>query len=212
MLSKLLLTTYLAGAIESNPVVLGQQVETWKDKFEKELAHPLFGIYDPVKREPQKTGLNCQQSGERFKELKIQGKWEEFDKGFRKIWWGEINPGSDKLSLIQAIRNDFRLHGNTRADFEEWADYQAVIRSDFIVAYLEKNTRTVGTHKEIHTAYLLNIPVFLIMPDENAVGNNSTLINEVRDSNGKDFYGETAVFDCIQFIKERYGIWEKVNV
>jgi hypothetical protein len=100
------------------------------------------------------------------------------------------------------------LKGNTRADFEEWADYQSVIRSDFICAYLERNTRTVGTHKEIHTAYLLNIPVFLIMPDENVVGINSTLLNEVRDSGGKAFFGETAIDDCINHIKSTYKIWE----
>ena len=209
MLPKLLLTTYLAGAIESNPIVLGQQVETWKDKFETELAHPLFGIYDPVKREPQKTGQNCQKASEKFKDFIREGKMDEFDNGFRKIWWGEINPGTDKLSIIQAIRNDFRLRGNTRADFEEWADYQSVIRSDFIVAYLEKNTKTVGTHKEIHTAYLLNIPVFLIMIDDDILGINKTLLNEVRDSGGKAFFGPTAVQDCIDYIKVTYKIWEK---
>jgi len=207
MLPKLLLTTYLAGAIEHNPIVMDKQVENWKEKFERELAHPLFGIYDPVKREPQKTGQNCQKANEHFKELKQQGRMEEFDEEFRKIWWGQINPGTDKLSIIQAIRNDFRMKGNTRADFEEWADYQSVIRSDFIVAYLEKATRTVGTHKEIHTAYLLNIPVFLIMRDENIVGINSTLLNEVRDSGGKVFFGENATDECIKFIKETYKIW-----
>jgi hypothetical protein len=210
MLQKLLLTTYLAGAIESNPIVLGQQVETWKDKFEKELAHPLFGIYDPVKREPQKTGQNCQKASEKFKDYIREGKMDEFDNGFRKIWWGDINPGTDKLSIIQAIRNDFRLKGNTKADFEEWADYQSVIRSDFICAYLEKDTKTVGTHKEIHTAYLLNIPVYLIMPNEDILGINKTLLNEVRDSGGKVFFGETAVDDCIIFIKEIYKIWENI--
>jgi len=211
MLHKLLLTTYLAGAIESNPIVLGEQVETWKDKYEKALAHPLFGIYDPVKREPQKTGQNCQKANAHFKELKEQNRMTEFDDEFRKIWWGDINPGTDKLSIIQAIRNDFRLKGNTRADFEEWADYQSVIRSDFICAYLEKNTKTVGTHKEIHTAYLLNIPIFLMMPDEDIVGINSTLLNEVRDSGGKVFFGETSVDDCINFIKETYKIWETTS-
>jgi hypothetical protein len=104
MLPKLLLTTYLAGAIESNPIVMEQGVETWKSKFERELAHALFGIYDPVKREPQKTGQNCQQSNEIFKELKTQGRMEEFDDRFRKIWWGEINPGTDKLfKLLETI-------------------------------------------------------------------------------------------------------------
>jgi len=209
MLSKLLLTTYLAGAIENNSIVLEKKIESWKDKFESELSHPLFGIYDPVKREPQKTGQNCQKANLYFKQLKEEGRMDEFDAEFRKIWWGDINPGTDKLSLIQAIRNDFRLKGNTRADFEEWADYQSVIRSDFIVAYLEKATRTVGTYKEINTAYLLNIPVFIIMPDENIIGINSTLLNEVRDSGGKVFFGETAVNDCIQHIKITYKIWKE---
>jgi hypothetical protein len=208
MLPKLLLTTYLAGAIEHNPIVMDKQPETWKDKFERELAHPLFGIYDPVKREPQKTGQNCQKANEHFKILKTEGRMEEFDNEFRMIWWGQINPGTDKLSIIQAIRNDFRLRGNTRADFEEWADYQSVIRSDFICAYLTRDTKTVGTHKEIHTAYLLNIPVFLIMPDENIIGINSTLLNEVRDSGGKVFFGESAIDDCINYIKTTYKIWE----
>jgi hypothetical protein len=46
------------------------------------------------------------------------------------------------------------------------------------------------------------------MPDENIIGINSTLLNEVRDSGGKVFFGETAVDDCINHIKITYKIWE----
>lgn len=209
MIRKLKLTTYLAAAIEHNKVVQDLKKEDHKELIKTELGHPEFGIYDPVAREGQKTGQDCQLANQYIKNLKRSGHWTEFDDEMDGIWWGEINAKQDKLALIRAIRNEFLLHGNIIDDLNHWADYQAVIRSDFIIAYIEKDVRTVGTIKEIHTAYLLNIPVYLLLPNQLITDENSTLIHMVRDSGGKIFSGSNCTKDMIKFLKEKYKLWNK---
>jgi len=86
-----------------------------------------------------------------------------------------------------------------------WGDYEATVRSDFIIAYYPKEIRTVGTLNEIHTCYLFNIPVYLILPDHPKTECNSTLIDETIDSGGEIFY---SVFDCVKYIKEKYKLRE----
>jgi len=207
---KLLLTCYLASAIEHNKIVQEKQVEDWKAIVKKELSNPSIGIYDPVERESQKTGQPCDIANQYIKNLKRGGKWSAFDSSMDAIWWGDIQPGTDKLSIMQAIRNDFRMNGNSIDDLNHFADYQAVIRSNFIFAYIEKEVKTVGTIKEIHTAYLLDIPVVLILPDQPPTEANSTLISMVRDSmkltmpEGSRVFGN--VKDAVEWVKSYYKV------
>jgi hypothetical protein len=207
MSQKLLLTFYLAAAIEHNKSVLEDNKEDHKELIKKELYNPLIGIYDPVEREGQKMGTTCGQANTTIKNLKKAGAWESFDDRMKHIWWGNINTDvSNKLPIIQAIRNDFIINGNTINDLNEWSDYAAVIRSNFIVAYIEKDVKTVGTYKEIHTAYLLGIPVYLLLPDSTVTEANSTLISMVRDSNGKVFSGKYCTKELIAYLKDKYNI------
>lgn len=205
MNKKLDLTTYLASAIENNKTVQDAKEEDWKVIFKRAFENIKleFGIYDPVEREQQKTNHSCGVANLYIKNLKRAGQWKAFDEIMRAIWWGSLQPGTDKLSIIQAVRNDWRLHGNTVSDLNDFADYQAVIRSDFIVACIEKEVKTVGTIKEIHTAYLLNIPVILILPDQVPTEANSTLISMVRDSGGRVCL---TVKEATEFIKEKWTI------
>lgn len=208
-MERLLLTTYLASAIEHNSGVLEDKKEDYKVILKKELNNVYFGIYDPVERESQKTKTSCGEANKIIKNLKKSGCWNTFDKKLHEIWWGSINANTpNKLPIVQAIRNDFILKGNCIDDLNHWADYEAVIRSDFIIAYIEKNTKTVGTYKEIHTSYLLGIPVLLLLPDSTVTETNSTLLSMVRDSNGKIFSGKNCTKDLIEYLKETYKIWK----
>lgn len=201
------LTTYLASAIEHNKTVQDLEKESHKEIIKRELSHPLFGIYDPVEREGQKSGKDCQLANQYIKNLKKAGHWEQFDEEMDNIWWGDIRPEYDKIAVMRAIRNDFLRYGNTIDDLNHWADYQAVLRSNFIIAYIEKDVKTVGTIKEIHTCYLFNIPIFLLLPDDIVTEANSSLVNMVRESGGKIFSGSSCVKELIEFIKETYKIW-----
>jgi len=183
----LILTTYLASAIEHNKTVQDLEKESHKDIIKKELIHPSFGIYDPVEREGQKTGKDCQLANQYIKNLKKAGHFDKFDDEMDAIWWGDITPSYDKIEIMRAIRNDFLRYGNTIDDLNHWGDYQAVLRSNFIIAYIEKNVKTVGTIKEIHTCYLFNIPILLLLPDDTVTDANSSLVNMVRASGGKLF-------------------------
>jgi len=203
---KLLLTTYLASAIEHNKSVHDLEKESYKEIIKNELSNQRFGIFDPVEREGQKSGNNCQIVNQYIKNLKKSGHWIEFDREMDAIWWGDIKPSFNKLDIIKQIRNDFLINGNTIDDMNHWADYQAVIRSDFIIAYIEKNVKTVGTYKEIHTAYLLGIPIFLLLPDNIVSEENSTLIHMVRDSYGQIFSGSNCTKELVNYLKEKYKL------
>jgi len=209
MFEKLLITTYLASAIEHNKVVQDLDKESHKEIIVNELSNPYFGIYDPVAREGQKSGKDCKLANQYIKNLKKAGHLDRFDEEMDKIWWGILKPGAKKIEMILSLRMDFLKHGNTIDDLNHWADYQAVIRSDFIIAYMEKNVKTVGTIKEIHTAYLLNIPVYLLLPDDTVTDANSTLINMVRDSGGVVFSGSNCTKELVKFLKEKYKFLNK---
>ena len=206
---KLLLSTYLASAIEHNQIVQEMKKEDYKEIIKHELAHPLFGIYDPVDREGQKTGQDCQSANQYIKNLKRGGHFEAFDNQMNKIWWGEVTPLYDKIEVMRAIRNDFLRFGNTIDDLNHFGDYQAVLRSDFICTYIEKSVKTVGTIKEIHTCYLFNIPVYLLLPDDTVTEANSSLVHMIRDTKeGQIFSGSNCTKDLMKFLKEKYKIWK----
>jgi len=100
-----------------------------------------------------------------------------------------------------AIRNGIPfITGNSY-----WGDYEATVRSDFIITYYPKDIRTVGTLNEVHTCYLFNIPIYLILPDHPKTEENSTLIDEVMKSGGEIFY---SIKECCDFIKEKYKLRE----
>ncbi|MFH0806084.1 MAG: hypothetical protein V1901_04365 [Patescibacteria group bacterium] len=202
-MEKLLLTIYMASAIEHSKEVCSGKKEDWKVEVKEQLKNPLIGIYDPVARESQKTG---KQSGEQVNyitRLKQGGAWAQFHKEMGLIWWGDIKADTDKIQIMIALRNRFLIDGNEMRDLNFWADIEAVIRSNFIFVYMEKNVKTVGTIREITYAELFNIPIYLILPDQTKTDANSTLIDMTIKSGGQIFYSTK---DALKFVKERYNI------
>jgi len=108
-----------------------------------------------------------------------------------------------KIRMLQLFRERACIDGNYLSSFAFWGDYEAVSRSTFIVVYLEDKVQTVGTMFEVHTSFLLDIPIYLILPDKTKVEANSTLLRAIRDVGGEIFYN---VNDCIKYIKETYKI------
>ena len=156
---KLLLTTYLAAAIEHSKKVLDGKQEDWKSDIKKGLTHPLVGVYDPVEREAQKTGKKSGEHVGYVIGLKQGGHWDKFLFEMKKIWWGRINPRGHKVDIMKQLRNRFLVDGNELRDLDFWGDIEAVLRSDFIIAYMEKEVKTIGTVREITYAEMFDIPV-----------------------------------------------------
>lgn len=198
---KLKFTTYLAGAIEA---VSNKEMKSWRDEIEEKLSSPDLGIYNPVEQEANKVGKESGKQVEYITGLKQGGHWEIFTEEMRKIWWGKIDTTKlDKIRLLIYLQEKARLEGNYLTDFPYWADYEATVRSDFIIVYFPKDVKTVGTLNEIHICYLFNIPIYLILPDHPKTEANSTLINEVMESKGEIFY---SINECVNFIKEKYKL------
>lgn len=198
---KLRVTFYMACAIEhSNPTS-----QDWKVKIKQELGKPDVGIYDPIEQEANKTGKSTQEVCEYISGLKRGGHWDRFHEEMECIWWGQIKIplGCNKVSVMQIMRDRAIVDGNRRRDFGFWGDVEAVVRSTFIIAYMEKNVKTIGTIREITYAEMFNIPIYLIIPEQTKTDTNSTLIDMVKKSGGETFY---SVNDCVKHIKEKYKV------
>jgi hypothetical protein len=194
-------TTYTAGAIES---ASSKEMKSWRAEIREKLASPDLGIYDPVEQESNKVGKESGKQVEYITGLKQGGHWDIFSTEMSKIWWGKIDITKiDKIRLLIYLYEKARLEGNYLTDFQFWGDYEAVVRSDFIITYLPKDTKTTGTLLEVHICYLFDIPVYLILPDHPKTEANSTLIDIVMKSGGEIFY---SINDACSFIKEKYKL------
>lgn len=193
-------TTYWAGAIES---VTNKEMSTWRDELTLKLSSPDLLIYDPVRMEADKVG---KPSGEQVKYitgLKQSGHWDKFYDEMQKIWWGNVVPDSHIMELFMAMRTESILHGNSFEEMKDWGDYEAVAKSNFIVIYWPKDTKTVGTTYEAMLAFLLHIPIYLILPDMPKTDCNSSLIYGVMISGGEIYY---SLNDCAKAIREKYKL------
>jgi len=199
-MNKLKYTTYLAGAIEHNK---NPDVASWKDIFTDSFNPQEFGIYNPVFYESAKTGKPSKEMCQYISGLKRAGHWPQFHEAMHQIWWANVKTGVDRVEVLRTFRSRALVDGNRPEDLYNFGDYEAVLRSDFIVAHLEKDVKTIGTICEIHTAYLFNIPVYLILPDQTKTEANSTLIDMVIQSGGEIFYN---VKDCVKHIKNKYNM------
>jgi hypothetical protein len=196
-------TSYTAGAIEA---ASNKEMKSWRKEVNERLASPDLGIYDPVEQESNKVGKESGKHVEYISGLKQGGHWDKFSEEMQKIWWGKIDITKlDKIRLLIYLYEKARLEGNYLTDFPYWADYEAVVRSDFIIAYLPKDTKTIGTINELHICYLFNIPIYLILPDQSKTEANSTLIDMVMKSNGDIFY---SISETCTFIRDKYKLKE----
>jgi hypothetical protein len=193
-------TTYLAGAIEA---ISSKEMKLWREEIRERLASPDLGVYDPVLQESKKVGKSSKAQCEYIAGLKQGGHWEEFIDEMDKIWWGKIDISKlDRIRLLIYLYEKARIEGNYLTDLDFWGDTEAVVRSDFIIVYFPKDVKTVGTIFEIRDAYLLGIPIYLILPDQSQTESNSTLIYAVK-KDGKVFY---SIKECCDFIKEKYKL------
>ncbi|MFA7247974.1 MAG: hypothetical protein WC169_12505 [Dehalococcoidia bacterium] len=196
-------TSYTAGAIEA---ASNKEMKSWRAEIREKLNSPDLGIYDPVEQESKKVGRESKNQVEYITGLKQGGHYELFHEEMEKIWWGNIDTKKlDRIRLLIYLYEKARLEGNYISDFKYWGDYEAVVRSDFIITYLPKDTKTVGTLYEVQTCYFFGIPVYLILPDCSKTEANSTLIDTVIKSGGQIFY---SINDCVNFIKEKYKLKE----
>lgn len=196
---KVRLTTYLAGAIES---ASKEEALTWREKVTKELNYPDILIYNPITQESVKVEKEAMDHVNYITGLKRGGHWEHFMDEMWKIWFGDINKNSDFMEVLNALRLKKHIGGNKKSEISYWGDFEAVIRSDFIIVNLPNSIRTIGTIYEIVAAILFRIPIYLIT-DVPKTETNSSLIFGVKLSQGKTFYSLT---ECIAYIKEKYNI------
>lgn len=194
-------TFYVAQAIEG----LKEQVDSrsWIKSIHELGSLPEMGMFDPVEREAQKTGTCCGDTGKYIHGVKQGGHWGQFHDIMDSIWFDSANTDGNLIRILLHWRDRFILDGNTKEDLDKFGDYQAVVRSNFIFAYMEKNVKTVGTLFEIQIAFLLRIPVYLILPDQTVTEANSTLIHAVKKSGGDIFYNSKQAVD---FVKNKYNI------
>jgi len=196
--------SYLAGSIES---ATKKEMIFWREEVKEFLKSPDLYFYDPVTQEAKKVGKNSKDQVQYISGLKQGGHWDKFAEEMEKIWFGTIETIKlDKVRLFIYLYEKARLEGNYDTDLDLWGDYEAVIRSNFIIAYLPKDAKTIGTIAEIHTCYLFNIPVYLILPDQSKTEANSTLIDMVMKSGGEIFY---SVKEACDFIRDKYKLKEE---
>jgi len=194
------LTTYLAGAMEH---ATKEDMISWREKFKSAFSPNDILIYDPVEMESLKVDKRIGEQVDYIKGLKRSGHYDKFFEEMWKIWFGEIDPAMNVIEILRFLRNRKLVDGNYREEYTIWGDSEAVVRSDFIVVYLPKDVKTIGTIYEIVFAFLFKIPIYLILPDQTKTEANSSLLFGVMISNGEIFY---SLEECIKFIKEKYKI------
>ena len=202
-MNRIRLTTYLAGAIES---ASKDEMGNWREEVRQKLKSPDLLIYDPILQESYKVGKSSIDQVEYITNLKRAGRWDLFYSAMWKIWFGAIQENTDIIQTLQNLRMRKYIDGNRREEINCWGDSEAVVRSDFVLVYMPKDIKTVGTIYEVVFAFLFRIPIYLILPDSTKTECNSSLLFGNQISNK----GEVKVFykidDCIKFIKETYKI------
>ena len=196
-------STYFAGAIEH---VTAKEMKSWRDELTERLSHPNLLIYDPIAQEASKTGKASGDQVAYITNLKQAGRYDLCFTEMWKIWFGSIGENSDLIQLLTNLRMRKHIDGNKRDEIQHWGDAEAVVRSDFIVVYMPKDVKTVGTIFEVVFAFLFRIPILLILPDASKKDTNTSLLfgNQI-SNNGKliTFYN---INDCVNYIKETYTL------
>lgn len=204
MNEKIKYTTYLAGAIEH---VSTKEMKSWRDELKDKLQSPDLLIYDPVAQEAPKVGKQSGKQVEYITGLKRSGNWKLFYDEMWKIWFGKISKNTDIMQLLTNLRMRKYIDGNEEQDLKHWGDAEAVVRSDFIVIYMPKGVRTVGTIWEEVFAFLFRIPIYLIFPDCSKTEANSTLLFGDQIANdGNEPITFYSIGECAKYIKDRYSI------
>jgi len=124
-----------------------------------------------------------------------------------KIWFGHIAQNTDLIQLLTTLRMRKYIDGNVEEDLKYWGDAEAVVRSDFIIIYMPKNVKTVGTIWEEVFAMLFRIPIYLILPDHSKTEANSTLIfGDQIANNGNEPITFYSIGECVKYVKEQHSL------
>ena len=196
-------TTYFAGPIEH---ASKKEMNNFREELNEKLACPDLLIYNPVAQEASKVGQEAGKQVDYIKNLKRAGHWAIFFDEMWRIYFGAISQNTDIIQLLINLRMRKHIEGNRPRDIQFWGDAEAVVRSDFIIVYLPKEIKTIGTIFEIVWAFLFRIPIYLILPDHpNTEANSSLLFGNMIANNGKinSYY---SINDCVKAIKETYKI------
>jgi len=200
---KIRLTTYLAGAIEH---ATDKEMTSWRDELTAKIKSKDLLIYDPVAQESSKVGKPSGQQVEYIRGLKRAGRLDLFFHEMWKIWFGFISENTDIIQLLTTLRMRKHIDGNKPDDLHYWGDAEAVIRADFVIIYMPKDIKTVGTIWEQVFAMLFRIPILLILPDSSKTDANSTLLFGTQISNNGNLHVFYSVNECVKHIKETYKL------
>jgi len=200
-------TTYLAGGMEN---VKKKEMVNHRESLEKELQSPDLFIYNPLQQEAEKVGTEPGEHIRYVQGLKRGGHWRQFFKEMWAIWFGNINPNTDLIQLLTALRMRRHIDGNYEEDAKYWGDAEAVVRSDFIIVHYPTTVKTVGTNWEMVFAMLFRIPIYLIIPDAPPTCANSTLLfgNMISNQQTEQINVYRSVSECVKAIREKYNLKE----
>jgi hypothetical protein len=203
MSEKIKYTTYLAGAIEH---ATDKQMKSWRDAISEKLNSPDLLIYNPIAQESTKVGKPSTEQVKYITGLKRSGNWALFFIEMWKIWFGAISQNTDLIQLLTNLRMRKYIDGNHRKEIQYWGDAEAVVRSDFIIVYMPKNVKTVGTIFEVVFAFLFRIPIYLILPDCQKTNANSTLLFGNQISNNGELLVFYTINECVNYIKDKFKL------
>lgn len=196
-------TTYLAGGIEN---VNKDEMIDFRNEIEEKLHHHDIFIYNPVRQESEKVEKGAEDHIKYVQGLKRGGHWTKFYEEMWKIWFGNINQNTDLIDLFRNLRMRKHIDGNYKEEAKHWGDFEAVIRSDFIIVHLPIAVKSVGTIYEVMTAFLFRIPIYLIVPDGTPTDTNSSLLFGTMIANRQNIRVFKTVSDCVKAIKETYKL------
>ena len=172
----------------------------WTNRLYKKLDLTKINFYDPQYEEQRKTGKSLIEDINLTHNYFINKDYNKLQKTMDTVWWAKKAP-KNKIQYLYKLKQNINKN--------KWGDIGGVINSDFIIAYLPPNCKTVGAHYEMFLAYLFNIPIYLIMPGVKYKTRlmKSKLFNKsqfmVVNSAGGWFW---TIKDCINFIKKKYNI------
>jgi len=176
------LLTYTAGPMEA---VSLEDMTGWRNEIAVKLKDLDIDVFDPVEQETKKVGKDAEVSIAHMKQLKKDGDWGKFFKEMQKIWFGTISKNTDIIQVLTHLRMKKHIETETDTYFENMGDAEAVVRSDFLIAYLP-DVRMVGTIYEVMLAFLFRIPVYYIIPDRKVnEANTSLLFGNMMANNGE---------------------------
>ncbi len=203
MKTKIKHTSYTAGGMEN---VKKSEMIDFRDQIDTKLSHPDVFVYNPVKQESEKVDQGAGDHIKYVQGLKRGGHWDKFYQEMWKIWCGDISQNTDLLDMMKNLRMRKFIDGNYREDAKYWGDFEAVIRSDFIIVNLPISVKSVGTIFEVMSAFLFRIPIYLIVPDGTPTDTNSSLLFGIMIANNKKLRVYKSVNECVKQIKEDYKL------